>query len=287
MLRRFGRAPVALAVLALTAAVWALVIEPSRLILRDETVEIDGWAGASLNVALVADLHVGAPHFGIDKMREVAALVAAQKPDLVLMLGDYDINAVVGGTHVDPQEWTPLFGAIPAPLGVFAVLGNHDWWNDASRMQGALEAGGVTVLENGAVPLRAGPDVFWLVGVGDTFTDHDRVAKAFTGVPADAPVLAMSHGPDVTDKLGDRADLVVAGHTHGGQIYLPFVTPRLLNLRWRRGLYDVEGVPLYVTSGVGTSILPLRFGVPPEVVLLRVRGQVVTVTIPAEKPLID
>jgi predicted MPP superfamily phosphohydrolase len=82
----------------------------------------------------------------------------------------------------------------------------------------------------------------------------------------------MSHGPAVTDSLDGRASLVVAGHTHGGQIFLPFVTQRLLTLRWLRGAYEVDGRPLYVTSGVGNSVLPIRFGVPPELVLLTVRG---------------
>ena len=127
------------------------------------------------------------------------------------------------------------------------------------------------MLENAARPIDTGAGQFWLVGIGDTFTGHDRVDTAFATVPNGATVLAMSHGPDVTDKLERRADLVVAGHTHGGQIYIPFVTEGLLNLRWRRGLYHPAGVPLYVTSGVGTSILPLRFGVPPEVVMLHVQ----------------
>ena len=174
MLRRFGRGRVALAALALGLAIWAIAIEPARLVLRDETVEVSDWRGGPLNVALIADLHVGAPHFGVARMREVAALVAAQRPDLVLMLGDYTTTGMAGGTEVDPNEWTPFFGTIPARLGVFAVLGNHDWWNDSSGTQAALEAGGVTVLENAARPIDTGAGQFWLVGIGDTFTGHDR-----------------------------------------------------------------------------------------------------------------
>ena len=267
--RRFGL-PLALVALTTALVIWGTVVEPQRLILRDEPVEVPAWPGTPLKVALVADLHAGAPFADVAQMREVAALVAAQAPDLVLMLGDYSINDIPGGTHVDPNEWASDFGAIAAPLGVFAVLGNHDWWNDTSSIRSALEAGGIRVLENMAVPLQSGAKTFWLVGIGDTFTGNDRVSQAFAAVPEGATVLAMSHGPDVTDQLADRASLVVAGHTHGGQIYIPFVSQALLNLRWRRGLYHPGGVPLYVTSGIGNSILPIRFGVPPEVVMLRV-----------------
>ena len=271
MLRRPGWFAFALVFLAVAALAWSILVEPARLVVVERTIVVDGWDVGYLDVALVSDLHVGAPHADVDKMREVAAAITAAQPDLVLLLGDYDRNGIAGGEKVDPAEWAPLFGSIPAPFGVYAVLGNHDWWNDTPRIRAALEDGGVEVLENAAVRLRSGRHAFWLVGVGDTMTEHDRVSKAFKEVPAQATVLTMSHGPDVVDELGDRSDLVVAGHTHGGQVYIPFVTASLLNLRWLRGLYYPGGVPLYVTSGVGTSVYPIRFGVPPEVVILHVR----------------
>lgn len=257
--------------LGAAAGGWGIFVEPSLLWLREESVAVAGWPGAPLRVALVSDLHAGAPFSDLAKMRRVAALVAAQDPDLVLLLGDYGITEVPGGTPIPVAEWAPGFGAIPAPLGVFGVLGNHDWWDDAASIRAGLEAAGVGVLENAAVPLRSGEDTFWLVGVGDAFTEHDRVATALEAVPQGAKVLAMSHGPTVIDELGRRASLVVAGHTHGGQVYLPLFTEALLKMRWRRGLYEEGGVPLYITSGVGNSVLPIRFGVPPEVVLLTVR----------------
>lgn len=254
--------------LGVVGAVWGVLVEPSLLWLRTESIVLPAWRGAPLRVALVADLHAGAPFAGAEKMRRVAALVAAQKPDLVLLLGDYSINEIPGGSHVATGDWAPAFGSIAAPLGVFGVLGNHDWWNDTSAIREDLETSGVRVLENAALPLRSGSEELWLVGIGDTFTEHDRVASAFQGVPDGALAIVMSHGPDVTDLLAGRADLVVAGHTHGAQVYLPLISQGILNLRWRRGLYEVDGAPLYVTSGVGNSILPVRFGVPPEVVVL-------------------
>lgn len=257
--------------LGAVAAGWGIFVEPSLLRLREASVAVAGWPGAPLRVALVSDLHAGAPFSDVAKMRRVAALVAAQHPDLVLLLGDYCITGIPGGTPLPVVEWAPAFGAIPAPLGVFGVLGNHDWWDDAGGIRTGLEAAGVGVLENAAVPLRSGEDTFWLAGVGDVFTGHDRADTALEAVPHGASVLAMSHGPAVIDALGGRASLVVAGHTHGGQVYLPIFTEAVLNLRWRRGLYEAGGVPLYVTSGVGNSVLPIRFGVPPEVVLLTVQ----------------
>jgi predicted MPP superfamily phosphohydrolase len=261
-----------LRLLALASAlgVWAIAIEPSRLVVREDT--LAGWEGPPLRVALISDLHVGAPWIDLDYVQDLVAATNAARPDLVLLLGDYDINHIPGGVKVDPKTWAPVLGQLDAPLGVHAVLGNHDWWNDVRGIRRAMEQAGIDVHENEAVALPWEGERVWLVGIGDDFTDHDRVAKAFAGVPAGADVLAMTHTPDVVHELDDLAQVLVAGHTHGGQVRLPWLSDRLLDLAWTRGAYAVENTAMYVTSGVGTSVLPVRFGVPPEVVILTLGG---------------
>lgn len=255
------------AALAAALFTWAVAIEPSRLVLQDDEVRLRDWRAPPLRVALISDLHVGSPWITLDYLERLVARTNTEKPDVVLLLGDFDINGIPGGEKVAPERWAPILGRLEAPT--YAVLGNHDWWNDHRRIRGALEAAGVDVLENEAKRLGR----WWLVGVGDSYTGHDRVARAFAGVPKGASVVAMTHTPDVSREIGTRADLVVAGHTHGGQVRLPWITERHLKLDYYRGLYPVSGTSLYVTSGVGTSLLPFRFRVPPEVVILTVEGE--------------
>lgn len=259
--------------LGLLAAAWAVFGEPQCLVVRHEDRALAGWTGTPLRVALVSDLHVGSPFAGVDKVRRVADAVTAEHPDVVLLLGDYAINAIPGGEKVPPDAWAPVVGAIPAPLGVYAVLGNHDWWNDEGAIRRALRHAGVHLMDNNALPVRRGADRVWLVGVGDSWTDHADPDTAFAPVEAGEPAVAFGHEPDIVDGVGRRARVVFAGHTHGGQVYVPWLSDALLRLRFRRGWYDVAGVPLYVTSGVGMSVYPVRLGVPPEVVIVTLHGE--------------
>ncbi len=264
------RLPLAVMGVGLCGLGWAAGVEPRLLFVREAGVELANWPSEPLRVALIADLHVGSPGVDPARVEAIAGVVTAAKPDLVLLLGDYDINAVPGGRHVATSEWAPFLGRIPAPLGVHAVLGNHDWWNDEDLIKEALQEEGIAVHDNGAVALRSGDQTFWLVGVGDLLTRHAAVEAALYDVPRGAPVLAMSHGPDVASSLAGRAELLVAGHTHGGQVNIPWVTEALLGRMSWYGQLTVDGLPVYVTSGIGTSVLPIRFNRPPEVVILTI-----------------
>lgn len=260
------------AALTTTLGGYALVVEPNRLEVRTEVVALPSWRGVPLRVALVADLHVGCPSVDVARAAEIARRVQDEHPDVVLLLGDYQVNGVLGGERVPVSAWAPAFGAVDAPLGVWAVLGNHDWWNDADATREALQDAGIAVLDNEGALIRAGASGVWLAGVGDALTRHAAPEVALAGAPADADILAMTHGPEVAATLGGRADLLVAGHTHGGQVNLPSVTTGLLGPMSWYGSRAVAGQPVWVTGGIGTSVLPIRFGRPPEVVVLEVRA---------------
>ncbi|MEA2599895.1 MAG: uncharacterized protein QOF89_887 [Acidobacteriota bacterium] len=277
MRRRFRNLALALLLAALVLGVWAFGIEPGTLRTREVALAVPGWpAGrAGMRVALLSDLHVGSPHNGLDKLDEVVARTNATRPDLILILGDLVIQDVMGGRFVPPEEITPILGRLRAPLGVYAVLGNHDRWLEAPRVIGALTRAGIPSLEDRAVEITRGGPPFWLVGVSDDWTGRHDVRGALAQVTSDDPVLLFTHNPDIFPTVPSRVSLTLAGHTHGGQVWLPFfgrlVVPSRYGQRYASGSVVEGGRHLFVTSGVGMSILPVRFLVPPEIPILRLR----------------
>ena len=267
-----------LAVLAATGAflaVWAFFWEPRRLVVRESEIALPCWRGAPVRVAVVSDLHIGSPYTGVKKLDRVVDAINAGRPDVVLLLGDFVIQGVIGGRFVPPERIAQGLGRLRAPLGVYAVLGNHDWWLDAPRVERALQSAGIAVVEDSAVPIHGGEQVFWLAGVSDYMEGRHDVQRALAAVTGDEPVIAMTHNPDIFPAIPPRVCLTIAGHTHGGQVALPVlgrpVVPSKFGERYAVGKIHEHGKELFVTSGVGTSIIPVRFRVPPEIVFLRVR----------------
>lgn len=260
-------------VLALLAG-WGLYLEPRGLSLVRQELPLPGWTAEldGLEVVLLSDLHVGSPYYGLDKLEELVRRVNAQKPDLILLAGDYVIQGVRGGTFVSPEDIAPILGRLHARLGVFAVLGNHDWWLDGARVRRAFASAGVAVLEDEAVRLAG----FWVVGIGDLWEAPHDIDKALAAVDDDAPVLAFTHNPDLFPEVPPRVTLTLAGHTHGGQVRLPIlgtlVVPSRYGARFARGHIVEDERHLFVTSGLGTSIIPVRFRVPPEIAHLTLRA---------------
>jgi predicted MPP superfamily phosphohydrolase len=245
---------------------------------RREELTLPRWPAAldGLRVGVVTDLHTGMPYAGVDAAERAAQALAAERPDLVCLLGDFVdrqaifARAVVVETLVG-RLVAPLLGA---PLGVLAVLGNHDWYAGARRIGDALEDAGATVLEDSALPV--GEDGLWVAGVGDYRIRGARVERALMPVPDDAPVLLLSHDPDAFPAVPERVALTLAGHTHGGQVAIPLVrrpfVPSRYGERYVHGHVVEDGRHLYVSSGVGTSGAPVRFLRPPEVVSLTLRA---------------
>lgn len=272
--RRLVRGAFVVFGLGLALAGWAFFVEPGRLVTREETLRVPGWPPAlsGLKVALLSDLHVGAPFVDEARVREVRARIDAWRPDLVLLAGDVLVGHEPGARFVPADLAVEPLRGWDAPLGVYATLGNHDWWVDGPATTRALEAAGLRVLENEAVPLETGRGRVWLVGLADAWTRNPDAAHALSTVADDAPVLAFTHNPDVFPDMPARFSVVFAGHTHGGQVRFPFigapVVPSKFGQRYARGAVIEDGRLLFVTSGVGTSILPVRFGVTPEVALL-------------------
>jgi hypothetical protein len=259
---------------ALTAAAgalaaWALVVEPRRLVVRRRTLEIEGWP-RPLTIALVSDLHAGAPQVQDRRVKRVVARATGLRPDLFALLGDYVDPEHHLATRVPPHVVAARLRRLEAPLGTFAVLGNHDWQGEGDFMPRALRAAGIRVLEDEALELEPG---LWLAGLGDVRTRGADVPGALAAVPAGAAAIVLSHDPDAFRALPpDRPALMVSGHTHGGQINLPWLRDRVAPTAhgYLAGVHRRARAYLYVTSGVGTSGWPVRLVRPPELVLLTV-----------------
>lgn len=255
-------------------ALWAIVIGPRRLVVHRETLEVPRWSAEhdALRVALLSDLHVGSPHWGSARIRELVARTNGEKPDLVLLAGDYVIDNVPLGTKVEPETIAAVLGELRAPLGVVAVLGNHDWWNDGERIGRALRARGIVVLENEVHTVTHAGKPLSVVGLADAMTRTPRAKQTLDAVPTGASAIVLVHEPDTFPEVDERPAITLAGHTHGGQVALPLlgrlVVPSAFGQRYAAGHVVEGGRHLFVTTGVGTSILPVRFGVPPEIVIL-------------------
>jgi uncharacterized protein len=280
--RRRARLKAALGVTlaaALALGLWAFWLEPDSLTINPVTVRLAGWPAALEDFKLVAvsDLHVGSPHIDLDKLRRVVQTINEQRPDVVVLLGDYVIESILGGTYTAPEEFAPVLGELRARHGVFAVLGNHDWYLSAPRMKLAFEQAGLRVLSNEAVRIERGGAGFWLAGIDDFWTRHHDIAGTLSRVTTDEPVIALNHSPDIFPELPPRVALTLAGHTHGGQVNLPFFGRRVVPSRhgdsYAVGLVEEDGKQLFVTPGVGTSIIPARFRVPPEISVLTVAAR--------------
>lgn len=279
--RRNARsAGVLFAGLLVALAGWGFWWEPASLSTREYDLVLPGWPAAAgdLRIAVLADLHTGSPHNDLDKLQEVVDATNRAPPDLILLAGDFVIQGVVGGQFVEPEASARVLRSLQATLGVYAVLGNHDWWLDGARVRKALEDEGIPVLEDRAIPLLCNRRPFWLAGVSDFWEAAHDVRRALTGVDEASPVIVVTHNPDVFPEIPDRVALTIAGHTHGGQVAVPGlgrpVVPSQFGERYAIGHVVEGGRHLFVSTGIGTSILPVRFRVPPEISMITLRSGV-------------
>jgi len=259
---------------------WGFFIEPNRLVVRQETLELQHWPAGlyGLKIAVLSDLHIGSAYIDERKVRLVVERTNQLQPDLIVILGDYITGNGRTSHRVEPEVFAPLLKDLHAPFGVYSVLGNHDWWYNGEKVRRALEANGITVLEDQIARIDVRGNPLWLVGLADLWTRPQRIDQTLAPVPADATIIALTHNPDIFPQVPPRVSLLLAGHTHGGQVRLPLigsvVESSRYGERYEKGHVVENGHDLFVTTGIGTSIVPVRFGVPPEIVLLQVRQKI-------------
>jgi uncharacterized protein len=270
----------AVLLLVMAGLVWSVGIEPRWVAQRNLQHTVPSWQGPQgLKVAVAADWHFTRRPFWrvmtAERARVIVAEINAAKPDVVLLPGD-----LIASQNDDPDTAKPedeiatVLGELRAPLGVYAVLGNHDWWHDAPAIAAALRKKGIAVLENDAVPLEG--TSLWVVGIGDDYTGHSQPKRAIAKLPAGAQALVLMHDPASLLELPAITGLAVAGHTHGGQVSIPFygalALPTAAPRQWAYGWVDHGPNRMYVTSGLGVSIYPVRFNMRPEWALITING---------------
>lgn len=253
-------------------------------------------ADFQLKIAVLTDLHACDPWMSLDRIQSIVERTNALNADITVLLGDY----VAGHRHVTrfipAAEWAPVLAGLKAPLGVHAILGNHDWWEDkAVQREGqglinsrrALEAAGIPVYENDVVRLTKAGRSFWLAGLGDQLAyvpawrfrpvrrvGVDDLPATLAKITDDAPVILLAHEPDVAMQVPARVALQLSGHTHGGQVRLFGWSPVVPSRYGNRLAYGHTRVncDVVVSGGLGCSIMPFRIGVPPEIVLVTLGG---------------
>lgn len=260
--------------LAVAGGAWVVFIEPAMLRTHEETLVLPRWpvACGGLKLAVIADLHIGSPYWGVERVDALVELVRRAQPDIILLAGDYVIQGVVGGTPVDPEQIAEHLKPMLTIAPMYAVLGNHDYWLDGPRVAKAFRDVGINVVEDASAPFEHGECGFVVAGIADFLEGKPNVARVMSGIADDATVLALTHNPDVFPQIPERVALTVAGHTHGGQANLPLIgrpyIPSVFGERYAAGEIIENGKHLFVSTGLGTSIAPIRFRVPPELVVL-------------------
>ncbi len=270
---------------------YARWVEPRWLEVTRLTIPLPGWPTVlnDLTVAHISDLHVG-PYVRPEDVAQVVRRVNALKPDLIILTGDFVYRSA---SYAAPCA--QALASLQARYGVYAVLGNHDIWTDADEVAARLSRVGITVLRNERRGLRIGQARLWLLGIedlgytgfrGSSFGDFraiwQRAVTALrdllTGIPDEEPRLLLVHNPDFAEMLPQgRIDLVLCGHTHGGQVRFPLIGPPILpsslGQKYAAGLVRGPSAPVYVNRGIGVIWPPIRLNCRPEITRLRLRGE--------------
>jgi uncharacterized protein len=272
----------AVGLIGLTASAtgaYAGAIEPFDLLVTPYALTPPGWpAGQKLTITVIADLHAGGPHMTLPHIGRIVDTANALQSDLIVLLGDFKAWYKFKIKPIDDPLWAAELGRLHAPLGVWAILGNHDWWHDLPGVRAALASVRIPVLENDAVLLGAAGQKFWLAGLGDQlahwigpgrFHGADDLPGTLKNIRTDDPVVLLVHEPDIFTQVPGRVALTLAGHTHGGQIRVPFIWPQFVpskyGARFAYGHVIENDRHLIVSGGLGTSVIPARLGVPPEI----------------------
>jgi hypothetical protein len=228
-------------------------------------------------VALLSDFHYD-PYFSVHPLRSAIGLVNGLRPDLIVLTGDFVSVPMFGDEKKGALAAEPcaqLLRQMVAPHGLWAVLGNHDDFTDRDTVTRALQAGNIHVLANQSVPIERDGTRFWLAGVNDVLSYTADLAKTLQRVPTGEATILLAHEPDFADEASRfPIDLQLSGHSHGGQIRIPFLPPLYLPTMAKKyvlGTYRVGPLALYTNGGLGTITVPIRLNCPPEITLLTLR----------------
>ena len=240
--------------------------------------EFDGFT-----IAQLSDFHYE-DHFSVMPIRKGVDMVNELRPDVIVLTGDFVTVPMVEYHRTTAYRFAKnsgpcagLLSKLRAPAGIFAVLGNHDGASDPSYVVHALQSHGIPVLMNRALPLERDKTRIWIVGIDDVLEGRPDLAAALSKIPSGEVTILLAHEPDFADEVVFApVDLQLAGHSHGGQVWIPGIgAPWLPQLarKYPRGFYQIGKLALYTNLGLGTIRMPVRLNCPPEVTLITLRTQ--------------
>jgi predicted MPP superfamily phosphohydrolase len=293
--RRFLKVMGGVGALGVSTTAYGFGIEPERLKVTRYDLAPPQWpADFKLKIAVIADLHACDPWMSLKRIEGIVAHTNALRPDITLLLGDYVAGHRKVTRFIPAEEWAAVLATLKAPLGVHAVLGNHDWWEDKDVQRAghglpiagrALESAGIPVYDNDAKRLSKDGRPFWLTGLGDQLAymparrfrpvrriGVDDLGATLAKVTGGAPVILMAHEPDIARRVPSRVALQLSGHTHGGQVRLAGWSPISPSGQELAYGHIRKNCDVVVSGGLGCSIMPFRLGVPPEIVLVTLGG---------------
>lgn len=256
---------------------YATNIEPGKLVVKEQTLYLPHWNKQlnGLKIGVISDIHAFYGKTDNEKLNKIIQKTNERNPDLILILGDFD--AIPMSKSQDRQKnLSSILKELKAPYGVFSILGNHDY-EPANIVKNVLHNANILVLENQTKSLKIKNQIVNIVGLKDLW--HDEIlATELEEILKDkpSPIIVLSHNPDIFPAIPEKVSLTLSGHTHGGEVYLPFLgapmVPSDYAQRFRKGHIVENGKHLFVTSGIGT-LSGFRLLNPPEIIILRLYSQ--------------
>lgn len=290
-LKRFSLALLSLTIILGLLVSYAYFVEPRRFVVVEETIAVPNWS-TNLNgfrVVAISDIHAGSNYAPEERLREVVEKANAQNADIIVLLGDYVSESKWSERSLsrsDGTDRTELKMSVAiiaenlrgfrAKYGVYAVIGNHDWYHNDKKVDAEFEKVGITVLENEVAEIEVGGEKVNIWGIEDLWKNRRVPTEgSFDSIADKKNIIAITHNPDSLFKAPGEISIIFAGHSHGGQINVPVLGPPAFfnDPRFMDGHAEVDGKHVYVTSGVGTSVIPFRFRVPPEIAVITLSGQ--------------
>lgn len=265
---------------ATALAVDSVLLEPNRPQVVRQDLALARWpeALAGFTIAVLSDFHYDA-YFSEHPLHAAVPMVNDLHPDMIVLTGDFVSVPGISGDYAraasGAEPCARLLHQVRAPYGVWAILGNHDEETDGDFVADTLHSSGIRVLRNESAAIEPKGARFWLSGVSDVLARTADLDTALDKIPANEATVLLAHEPDYADYVARHpVDLQISGHSHGGQVRLPFLPPLYLPDLARKyvaGLYRIGRLALYTNRGLGTVGIPVRWNCPPEITLLTLR----------------
>jgi predicted MPP superfamily phosphohydrolase len=283
--KRFAMTMGTIAILIAVLVSYAYFIEPRQFVVVEETLSVPNWSPIlnGFRVVAISDIHAGSNYVPEERLRFLVEQANAQDADIIVLLGDYvseskfdrDARSKPYGTdrtelRMPVAAIADNLGGLRARHGVYAVIGNHDEYHNAPKISAEFERVGIKVLENEVSAIEVNGEKINIWGIEDLWKNRKVPAEAYDAIVDKRNIIALTHNPDSLLKTPNGISLMFAGHSHGGQLNWPIFGPiaAVNDKRFMDGHAVVDGKHVYVTSGFGTSVIPFRLRVPPEIAVV-------------------